>query len=182
MVTARSKKPLPTAVLQAGLLLVAVVLAVGALRTMYFATVADLSTAKARMAVQQWRSTPRQVALKEWAGWRADLAQGLALTPDDSLLHDQLAYLYAAYAQQSKATPDLARDFYLQAYASFSRAAVLRPMQPELAQNAGLAADLSGQPDLKAPGLVWSCRSISYTAKGVILGSYLKSLPPGACG
>lgn len=179
--TPAKKKPLPQTVLQAGLLLALALLAGVALKTLWPATLADLGTAKARTAVQQWRDKPRPVALKEWAAWRADLAQGLARTPDDSLLHDQLAYLYAAYAQQSKATPDLARDFYIQAYRSFSRAATLRPMQPELAQNAGVAADLSGQSDLKAPGLAWSCRAIRYTAEGVALGPYLKALPPGAC-
>ena len=163
------------------LLLGLAALAVGALRTLWPATVADLGTAPARAAMMKWREHPRPVTLKEWAAWRADLARGLAQTPDDSLLHDHMGYLYGAYAQQSKASPDLARDFFVQAHTSFSRAASLRPMAPELALNAGLAADLSGVPALKASGLTWSCRSIRYTAQGVALSPHLKALPNGAC-
>ena len=163
------------------LLLAMAALAVGALRTLWPATVADLGTAPARAAMMKWRENPRPVTLKEWAAWRADLARGLAQTPDDSLLHDHMGYLYGAYAQQSKAVPDLARDFFVQAHTSFSRAASLRPMAPELAQNAGLAADLSGLPAIKPSGLAWSCRSIRYTAPGVPLSQYLQGLPSGAC-
>lgn len=163
------------------LLLALAVGAIAALRTLWPATLADLNTATTRAGMMRWREHPRPVALKEWAAWRADLARGLAQTPDDSLLHDHLGYLYGAYAQQSKGAPDLARDFYLQAYTSFNRAASLRPMAPELAQNAGLAADLAGVPALKAPGLAWSCRAIRYTAQGVVLSPHLQALPRGAC-
>ena len=164
-----------------GLLLALAAVAVAALRTLWPATVADLNMAPTRAAMMKWREHHRPVALKEWAAWRADVAQGLAHTPDDSLLHDHLGYLYGAYALQSKASPDLARDFYLQAYTSFSRAASLRPMAPELAQNAGLAARLSQQPQLQARAQGWDCRAIRYTAPGVALPASLAKVPADRC-
>ena len=152
------------------LLLALAVGAIAALRTLWPATLADLNTATTRAGMMRWREHPRPVALKEWAAWRADL-----------LLHDHLGYLYGAYAQQSKGAPDLARDFYLQAYTSFNRAASLRPMAPELAQNAGLAARLSQQPSLQAKALFWDCRAIRYTAPGVALADHLAQMPPDRC-
>lgn len=163
------------------LLLALAALAVGALRTLWPATVADLGTAPARAAMMKWREHPRPVTLKEWAAWRADLARGLAQTPDDSLLHDHMGYLYGAYAQQSKAAPDLARDFFVQAHTSFSRAASLRPMAPELALNAGLAARLSQQAALADAARFWDCRAIRYTAPGVSLPAHLAQMPADRC-
>ena len=167
--------------LQWGFVLALAALAAAALHTLWATTLADLATAPTRAAMMRLREHPRPVALQEWAAWRADLARGLAHTPDDALLHDHLGYLYGAYAQQTQGAPDLARDFYLQAYTSFNRAATLRPMAPELAQNAGLAARLSELPALQAQALFWDCRAIRYTATGVQLPAYLAQLPADRC-
>lgn len=167
--------------LRLGLLLAFAALGWSAISTLGQATQADLNTAAARATMMRLREHPRPVAIKEWATLRADLARGLALTPDDSLLHDHLGYLYAAYALQSKGAPDLARDFYQQAYTSFSRAASLRPMAPELAQNAGLAARLSQQPRLQAQGQWWDCRAIRFTSSSVALADHLSRLSPDRC-
>lgn len=171
----------PRQYLQWALLLAGLVLLVAAVSILWPAALADLGTARARAGVEQWRSHPRPVPLKEWGTWRNDLAKGLAQTPSDSQLHDQMGYLYGTYALQAKAAPDLARDFYQQAYTSFSQASTLRPMSPELALNAALAADLSGNPSLKGQGTAWACRALRYTAKGVAPSPYLQALPRGAC-
>lgn len=171
----------PRQYLQWALLLVGAVLLMAAARILWPAALADLGTARARAGVDQWRNQPRPVSIKEWGAWRADLFKGLALTPADSQLHDRVGYLYGTYALQAKAVPDLARDFYQQAYTNFSQAATLRPMSPELALNAALAADLSGNPGLRAPGTVWRCRAKRYTAEGVELSPYLQALAREAC-
>lgn len=174
-------KPQPRQYLQWALLLVGAVLLVAAARTLWPAALADLGTARARSGVDQWRKHPRSVPLKEWGAWRADLSQGLALTPADSQLHDLMGYLYGTYALQVKGVPDLARDFHQQAYTNFSQAATLRPMSPELALNAALAADLSGNPGLRAPGTAWRCRALRYNAEGVEPSPYLQALAREAC-
>jgi len=174
-------KPHPRQYLQWALLLAGLVLLVAAGSTLWPAALADLGTARARAGVEQWRTHPRSVPLKEWGAWREDLAKGLAQTPSDSQLHDQMGYLYGTYALQAKAAPDLARDFYQQAYTSFSQAATLRPMSPDLAQNAGLAAKLSAQPNLQAQSHFWSCRAVAYTASGVALSPYLNEVVVGGC-
>lgn len=174
-------KPHPRQYLQWALLLAGLVLLVAAGSTLWPAALADLGTARARAGVEQWRTHPRPVPLKEWGAWREDLAKGLAQTPSDSQLHDQMGYLYGTYALQAKAAPDLARDFYQQAYTSFSQAATLRPMSPDLAQNAALAADLSANPALKGLGTAWGCRALRYTASEVTPSPYLQALPGGAC-
>lgn len=162
-------KPHPRQYLQWALLLAGLVLLLAAAHTLWPAVLADLSTARARAGVEQWRTHPRPVPLKEWGAWRDDLAKGLAQTPGDAQLHDQMGYLYGTYALQAKAAPDLARDFYQQAYTSFSQAATLRPMSSDLAQNAGLAARLSMQLDLQVKSHFWECRAIAYTAANVEL-------------
>ena len=166
-------KPQPRQYLQWALLLAGLVLLITAARTLWPAAQADLGTARARAGVEQWRTHPRPVSLKEWGVWRADLTRGLDLTPGDAQLHDLMGYLYGTYALQAKGAPDLARDFYQQAYTSFSQAAILRPMSPDFAQNAGLAAKLSAQPDLQAKGHFWECRAVAYTAAGVALPNEL---------
>lgn len=174
-------KPPPRQYLQWALLLAGLLLLVAAAHTLWPAALADLGTARARAGVEQWRTHPRPVPLKEWGAWRDDLAKGLAHTPSDSQLHDQMGYLYGTYALQAKAVPDLARDFYQQAYANFSQAATLRPMSPELAANAALAADLSGNQALKGQGTAMACRAVRYNAKDLALSPYLQALPSGAC-
>lgn len=171
----------PRQYLQWALLLAGLVLLVSAGSTLWPAALADLGTARTRAGVEQWRTHPRPVPLKEWGAWRDDLAKGLAQTPSDSQLHDQMGYLYGTYALQAKSVPDLARDFYQQAYTSFSQAASLRPMSADLAQNAGLAAKLSAQPNLQAKSHFWSCRAVAYTASGVALSPYLNEVVVGGC-
>jgi len=163
----------PRQYLHWALLLAGLVLLMAAARTLWPAAQADLATARARAGVEQWRSHPRAVPLKEWGAWRSDLARGLDLTPADAQLHDQMGYLYGTYALQAKAAPELARDFYQQAYISFSQAATLRPMSPDSAQNAGLAAKLSKSPDLQEKVRYWECRAVAYTAIGVELPNEL---------
>jgi len=174
-------KPQARQVLQWALLLAGAVLLAAAARTLWPAAMADMATARARAGVDQWRSHPRPVPLGEWGGWRDDLARGLAQTPGDSQLHDAMGYLYGTYALQAKAAPEVAKDFYQQAYTSFSQAAALRPMSPDLAQNAGLAARLSAQPGLRERAQFWDCRAIAYTAQGVALAPYLNDLPVAGC-
>lgn len=159
----------PRQYLHWALLLAGLVMLIAAVRTLWPAAQADLATARARAGVEQWRSHPRAVPLKEWGAWRADLTRGLDFTPGDAQLHDQMGYLYGTYALQAKAVPELARDYYQQAYINFSQAATLRPMSPDSAQNAGLAAKLSKQPDLQAKARFWNCRAVAYTAAGVAL-------------
>lgn len=171
----------PRQYLHWALLLAGLVVLMAAVLTLWPAAQADLATARARAGVEQWRSHPRAVPLKEWGAWRADLTRGLELTPADAQLHDLMGYLYGTYALQAKAAPELARDFYQQAYTNFSQAAVLRPMSSELALNAALAADLSGNPALKGVGTTMACRAVRYTAKEVTLSPYLQALPSGAC-
>jgi hypothetical protein len=175
-----SKSP-PHKYLQWALLLLGTALLAATAGTLWPAATADFATARARAGVAQWRSHPRPVALNEWGAWRNELARGLAQTPADSQLHDAMGYLYGAYALQAKAAPDLARDFYQQAYTSFNHAATLRPMSADLAQNAGLAARLSAQPDLKVWGRFWDCRAVAYTARGVALSPYLNELKVAEC-
>jgi|SRR5450830_1118079 len=174
-------KPHPHQYLQWALLLAGLVLLVASASTLWPAALADLGTARARAGVEQWRTHPRPVPLKEWGTWRDDLAKGLAQTPNDAQLHDQMGYLYGTYALQAKAAPELARNFYQQAYTNFSQAATLRPMSSELALNAALAADWSGDPALKGLGIAWGCRALRYTAIGWAHSPYLQALPSGAC-
>src|SRR5450830_138035 len=171
----------PRLALQWVLLLALGVPAVAALNLLWPAALADLGTAKTRAALVLWQAHPKPVPLKQWAAWRADVAQGLAQTPTDAQLQAHRGYLYGAFAQQAQGSPDLAQGYYQQAYSNFRRAGTLRPMAPEVALNAGLAARLSQSPSLKAQALFWDCRAVRFTAPGVALPPHLRSLPPEGC-
>jgi hypothetical protein len=171
----------PRLALQWMLLLALGVPAVAALNLLWPAALADLGTAKTRAALVLWQAHPKPVPLKQWSAWRADVAAGLAQTPADAQLQAHMGYLYAAFAQQAKGAPDLAQGYYQQAYSNFSQAANLRPMAPEFALNAGLAARLSGDAALKLHADALLCKSIRYTAKGVPLSPIQQAVPPGAC-
>ncbi|WP_027478532.1 hypothetical protein [Curvibacter gracilis] len=171
----------PRLALQWVLLLALGVLAVAALQQLWPAAIADLGTAKTRAALVAWQAHPKPVPLKQWGAWRDDVAKGLAQTPGDAQLQAHMGYLYANFAEQAQGVPGLAQGYYQQAYSNFSRAATLRPMAPEFALNAGLAASLSGDAALKLRADAWLCRSIRYTAKGVPFSPIQQAVPPGAC-
>jgi hypothetical protein len=171
----------PRLALQWVLLLALGVPAAAALNLLWPAALADLGTAKTRAALVLWQAHPKPVPLKQWSAWRADVAAGLAQTPTDPQLQAHMGYLYAAFAQQAKGAPDLAQGYYQQAYSNFSQAANLRPMAPEFALNAGLAARLSQSPSLKDQALFWDCRALRFTAPGVALPPHLRSLPTEGC-
>lgn len=172
----------PQSWLRFGLLLALGVLVLAALQILWPATRADLATVKARAEVTQWQSKNTSLPLADLVKWRTSLSQGLVYTPDDALLYGQLGLLFGSYALQTRALPEVSRDFYTQAFNSFERALILRPMSAELALNTSRAlAGASVGHAIRAQIHAMDCRALRYTSKQVQVAPYLQALPSGHC-
>lgn len=171
----------PQSWLRFGLLLALGVLVLAALRTLWPATRADLVTAKARAEITTWSAKNAPLLLADLVKWRNSLSEGLAYTPDDALLHSQLGLLFGRYALQSRAVPDVSRDFYAQAQDQFDRALILRPMSSDLALNAAIATKGSGRAASQERISALNCRAKGFASKSTPLPSYLSSIPLSAC-
>ena len=102
---------------------------VAAVQVVVPAARADLAIIQTRWHIEQWATGKApQPGIVAWGKARNAVADALQLTPNDPNLHENLADLYASRAQASAFVPELARDFLLQALASYQRAAQLRPM------------------------------------------------------
>ncbi|MDD0838237.1 hypothetical protein PSQ40_06610 [Curvibacter sp. HBC61] len=172
----------PQSWLRFGLLLALGVLVLAALRTLWPATQADLVTAKARAEITTWSAKNAPLPLADLVKWRNSLSEGLAYTPDDALLHSQLGLLFGRYALQSRAVPDVSRDFYTQAFNSFNRALILRPMSGDLALNLSLTQSGRGEAESKQVQIkALNCRALRYTSKHIETAAYLQTLSSGYC-
>jgi len=119
----------PARFMQLALATLAVWGVVAAVQVVVPATAADLAIIKTRWQIDQWASGKApQPSIVAWGKARNAVAEAIRITPLDPNLHENLAYLYASRAQASAFAPDLARDFMLQALASYQRSVQLRPM------------------------------------------------------
>lgn len=76
---------------------------------------ADWLSMEPRYRIAQWAGQGQPWQMGQWAQMQRQLRQALQLTPDNPVLHDHLASLYALRGQSYWATQSLRRAYFLDA-------------------------------------------------------------------
>lgn len=101
---------------------------------------ADLNSMRSRWQINQWQKKVRQPPqLSEVGRARNALTNALAWTPDDPLLYENLAYLYALQAMRVSSIPDLREALLDETIANYRLSLQHRPMAPYAWGNLALA-------------------------------------------
>ncbi len=129
-----------------GLRLFLLVILVAALAASWIAIralVADVLTMQARWQVVQWQRTPGPLpAPGDLGRVRNQLVAGLAWTPGDPQLLENLGYIYGLRAVRAARLPELQRPMLDEAIANFRQALNRRPMSPYTWVNLATALEM----------------------------------------
>lgn len=107
------------------------------------ALAADVLTMQARWQVVQWQRTPGTIpAAADLGRVRNQLVAGLAWTPGDPQLLENLGYIYGLRAVRAARLPELQRPMLDEAIANFRQALNRRPMSPYTWVNLATALEM----------------------------------------
>lgn len=114
-----------------------------------------------RHRIAQWTQGGQPWQMKQWAQMQGQLRQALRITPDNPVLHDNLASLYALRGQSYWTTQSLRRAFFLDARRHQVTSLQLRAVNGRTWAALALSMHALGEPPANVYGALGNARKFS---------------------